>query len=47
MISSYLLETIQRRKEMQQSRESDGKRPCLPVYKKIGWEADPRFIEIV
>ncbi|KAK9178565.1 hypothetical protein WN943_027757 [Citrus x changshan-huyou] len=27
------------------SRESDYKRPCLPVYKKNGWEAYPRPIE--
>ena len=44
-ISSYLLETIQRRKGAQQSQESDGKRPCLPVYKKTRWEANPRLIE--
>ncbi|KAF3447769.1 hypothetical protein FNV43_RR08473 [Rhamnella rubrinervis] len=23
----------------------DFKRPCLPIYKKIGWEAYPRLIE--
>ena len=45
IFSSYLLETIQRRKGAHQSRESDGKRPCLPVYKKTGWEANPRLIE--
>ena len=25
--------------------ESDFKRPCLPVYKKTGWESDPRLIK--
>ncbi|KAH9705550.1 hypothetical protein KPL70_011918 [Citrus sinensis] len=30
-----------------QSREFDYKRPCLPVYKKTGWEAYPRPIESV
>ena len=44
MIASYLLENIQRKKGAQQSRESNDKRPYLLVYKKIGWQANPRLI---
>ncbi|XVE91128.1 hypothetical protein DITRI_Ditri20bG0129900 [Diplodiscus trichospermus] len=32
---------------LEYSRESDSKRPYLPVYKKTGWEAYPRIIESV
>ena len=41
------MDTIPKTKCTVKSWESDSKRPCLPVYKKTGWEADPRPIEDV
>ena len=39
------MKTIPKRKYIVQSWESELKRPCLPVYKKNGWQAYPQPIE--